>query len=304
MFYEYAVDPAILTNISNVQAFFESFKNRPYRLIADAPKKWIREAYLAINCLPHDQCPPVMKKTLKENLNKLSKNSLCSNRSVDDWSRTKSWLDYAAREHEKHPFSAILGTESAPELVPVYCFSKLFFAAPPCWERVGQQHIKRNATSMVEAVLPLLKVSKQLLLVDPHFSLIQPNWERYKPLLKGFIQRASEFNFGKGIFKIEIHTSDERGGVQQELDAKVKSWLPEGMTVCCFQWPKKQMHDRFILTDVGGVSFGHGLDEFVEGRLKDVLVSVLDHQSYRTERVKLNGLPSVHSFVENIKKFI
>lgn len=301
MFYEYAVDPAILTNTSNVQAFFESFKNRPYRLISDAPKKWIQDAFLAINHLPHDQCPPVMKKTLKENLKKLSQNSLCSNRSVDNWNRTKSWLDFATIEHEKHPFSAILGIESVSESVPVYSFSKLFIVAPPCWENVGQQHIKRDATIMVEALLPLLKVSKQLLLVDPHFSLIQPSWERYKPLLKELVQRASEFNFGKGIFKIEIHTSDKRGGVQQELDAKVKSWLPEGMTVCCSQWPENQMHDRFILTDVGGVSFGHGLDEYVEGRLEEVLVSVLDHQSYRTERVKLNGLPINHSLVENIK---
>ena len=89
--------------------------------------------------------------------------------------------------------------------------------------------------------------------------------------------------------------------MQQELEAKVKPWLPEGMIICCSQWPEKLMHDRFILTDVGGVFFGHGLDEHADGRLEDVLVSVLDHQSYRKERIKLNGLPVEYSAVENIK---
>jgi hypothetical protein len=301
MFYEYAVDPAILSNITNVQAFFESFKNRPYRLISDAPKKWIQHAFLEINLLPHDQCPPVMRKTLKENLKKLSQNSLCSNRSVDNWSRVKPWLDFAVIEHEKHPFSAILGTESASKSVPFYSFSKLFVEAPPSWEDSGQQHIKREATIIVDKLLPLLKVSKQLLLVDPHFSLILPNWDRYKPLLKELILRANEFNFGKGIFKIEIHTSDIRSGLQQQLEAKVKPWLPEGMIVSCSQWPEKLMHDRFFLTDVGGVFFGHGIDEYADERLEDVLVSVLNHQTYRNERIKLNGLPVEYSIIENIK---
>ena len=302
MFYEYAVDPAILTSISNVQAFFESFKNRPHRLISDAPKKWTQEAFNAINYLPHDQCPPVMKKTLKENLKKLSKNSLCSNRSVDGWDMiTSSWLDFVINEHEKHPFSAILGTESDSNSLPFYSFSRLFVFAPLCWEYSGQQHIKREATIIVETLLPLLKVSKHLQLVDPQFALIKPNWDRFKPLLEELILRANEFNFGKGIFKIEIHTSDKRGCVQQGLEAKVQSWLPEGITVCCFQWPEKKMHDRFILTDVGGVFLGHGLDEYADGRLEEVLVSVLDHQTYRKEKSKLNGSPVEYSEVENIK---
>lgn len=31
-------------------------------------------------------------------------------------------------------------------------------------------------------------------------------------------------------------------------------------------WPKAKMHNRFILTDIGGVQFGHGLDARKEGQ--------------------------------------
>ena len=112
MFYEYAVDPAIFTNPSNLQSFFESFKNRPHRLISDTPRKWIQAAFQAINQLTHEQCPPVMRTTLKENLKKLSRNSLSTNRAAGNWDKSKDWLEYITDQHAIYPFAALFGVES------------------------------------------------------------------------------------------------------------------------------------------------------------------------------------------------
>ena len=304
MFYEYAVDPAIFTNPSNLQSFFESFKNRPNRLISDSPKKWVQAAFQAINQLSHEQCPPVRKKTLKENLKKLSKNSLSTNRVVDNREASKSWLEYIAVQHAIYPFAALFGVESFSTPVTVYSFSNIFLKAPQCWDQAGQKHVKRDAAIMVETMLPFLKISKQVILVDPHFSFVLPSWQRYEPILKELVAKAALFNFGKGIIKIEIHTSDRNGGVQQDLKTKVKPWLPEGIAIYCYQWPKKQMHDRFVLTDIGGLSFGHGLDENAEEGLDDVLVSVLSHQIYKEERAKLVDKPEEPTYVVGEGKIV
>jgi len=301
MFYEYAVAPAIFTNPSNLQSFFECFKNRPYRLISDTPKKWVQDAFHAINQLTHDQCPPVMKKTLKNHLQKLSKTSLCNNRTIEDWKKTDNWVDFVVNEHNKFPFAAILGSESVSKPVRVFSFSDLTFYAPESWELGGQQHIKRDGAMIVETVLPLLKVSKQLFLVDTYFSFTPPSWNRYESLLKGLVEKAHECNFGKGIAKIEIHTSDKQKGVQKSLEFIAKPWLPKGIAIYCYQWPANQMHDRFILTDVGGISFGHGLDDFADDRLEDVLISVLEHQVYKNEKTRLSDKPANPAYFTGIK---
>lgn len=296
MFYEYAVDPAILDNIANFRTFCESFKNRPSRLIANLPKKWIQEAFSAINQMSHEECSPVMRKTLKENLKKLSKNNVCNNRPVDDWHRTQDWVDYAMLEHQKHPFSAIFASSPITS-EPVYSFSSLFVTSPACWDFPSQQHLKRDADEMITAVMPLLCVSKKVWLVDPHFSLQMPSWGRYKALLIKMIEMSGKFNFGKGVTRIDIHTSDRNGGLQNQLEQKVKRLLPMGMAIYCFQWPESQMHDRFIITDIGGISFGHGLDENADGKSEEVLATVLENQTYKKEKAKLIGVPLCESVV-------
>jgi hypothetical protein len=296
MFYEYAIDPEILSDLTNIRTFFESFRNRPSRLISDLPKKWIQDAFCAINKMPHEDCPPVMRKTLKENLRKLSMNNLCNNRAVEEWDRNQGWVDYALTEHQKHPFSAILSSDNEAKET-VYSFSNLFYSVPAYWDSPTQLHVKRNADEMITAIMPLLRVSKIVLLVDPHFSFTLPSWDRYRAILQKLIELSGEFNYGKGISSIDIHTSDRKGGLQSQLNQKVRPFLPVGITIRCFQWPENQMHDRFILTDVGGVSFGHGLDEHTDNNLDEVLVSVLEYQAFKKEKSKLNGTPVSQSLV-------
>jgi len=42
------------------------------------------------------------------------------------------------------------------------------------------------------------------------------------------------------------------------------SWLPEGLTLNIYRIKKipgkQEVHNRYILSDIGGVSFGHGTD--------------------------------------------
>ncbi|MEK8020101.1 MAG: hypothetical protein VSS75_024780 [Candidatus Parabeggiatoa sp.] len=48
------------------------------------------------------------------------------------------------------------------------------------------------------------------------------------------------------------------------------------------QWPKDEMHNRYILTDIGGVLFGTGLDDDNDGESTSTDdVTLLDESAYK-----------------------
>lgn len=290
MFYEYALDPEILSDVARCRTFFGSFNNRSSRLIADVPKNWQQDAFQVINKLPHETCKPVLKKTLKENLKKLLRENLNKNRGVTGTASGETWEDVVVQEDNKFHFAAAFSVAARTSPVKIYAFDDLLFSGPICWNSKDQQYVERKAKAIVDAMAPLLLVSKSIRLVDPHFSFILPTWGRYEPILKELVGRLGLFNFGRGISTISIHTSDKTGSMSHQLQEGVKRWLPGGVTIKVYHWPQGDMHDRFLLTDVGGLYFGHGLDEFSPGRSEKVLVSVLDNDTYRTELAKVSSV--------------
>ncbi len=296
MFYEYAIDPEILSNYEECKQFFLSFQSRPQHLISDAPRNWARQALNHINTIPHEQCLPARKKALKGLLAVLVKDNLTKNRPVNR--ENQNWLDCVVEEHQRFPFSALFGTDALQDPVPCYSFSDLVFDSPDCWSN-EQQHVERVADEMVSHIRPLLYISKTIQLVDPHIRFIEPGWGRYKGIIKELLENLHTYNFGRGINVLEIHTSDKYGNMSQELHDKAYGWLNAGVCIKVFHWPEKEVHDRFVLTDVGGINFGHGLDEFAEGRSAEVLVTPLNRKGYKVEKAKLHGIPSL---VYEIKK--
>lgn len=293
MFYEFALDPSVLNDVSRCRTFFESF-DRSSRLIADAPKNWIRDAFDAINQIPHDQCGPNFKKNLKEKLRKLLNRNLLKNRHSQTNSESLPWNQFAAIEHKSYPFSAILGLNAESDPVRIFDFENILFEPPECWQAPTQKHVERNASAIVDVMESLLCVSKSIHLVDPHFTFTMPAWERFGPILKEIISRSDSYNFGKGIKSISIHTSDKFGNMSNELRTVTQRWLPEGIEIKVSHWAKATMHDRFLLTDVGGLNYGHGLDESGDQNSQTVLVTVLDHVTYRGELQKIIADPLIH----------
>jgi len=290
MYREYAVDPESLSNYANLRTLFESFVGRHSRLISDCPRNWHREVLNVINQLKDEGIGPNKRKGLKIQLQKLYENNVCKNRSVDPWTRQGGWLLYAEQEHEKEPFDAILSScQPTDPRHSVYPLEDLFFNCPGCWQEPNQAHVKRLAPDIVMQAVSMLRVSRKIILVDPYFWFTQPRWNNYRPLLVEIFRKIGELNFHKGIRKLEIHTSDNHANAEGFLRSHVLPLMPEGITVQCKVWPKAEMHDRFILTDVGGVFLGRGLGEFELNAEEEVLVGVLERDTFRKERAKLEG---------------
>ena len=60
----------------------------------------------------------------------------------------------------------------------------------------------------------------------------------------------------------------------------MKRIIPKGLKVTVFQWKERpngqKLHNRYILTDLGGVSFHHGLDTGKEGEIDDITLLNLE----------------------------
>ena len=78
---------------------------------------------------------------------------------------------------------------------------------------------------------------------------------------------------------IELHTADRDNApsweeFRKECENKLPSIIPEDLTLTVYRWKEREggekLHNRYILTDIGGVQFGHGLDEGDLGTTDDV----------------------------------
>ena len=146
---------------------------------------------------------------------------------------------------------------------------------PPCphWEAPIGVPIKRKARDMADCVAPMLRCATRILFVDPYFRASRPDFR--KPLKK-FLQvvapRALEIT-------AELHTSAYKNAptwdfFQEECKDKLPYILPDGVHITVYRWRNRvegeTLHNRYILTDVGGVSFNNGLDEGGPGTTDDV----------------------------------
>ena len=144
---------------------------------------------------------------------------------------------------------------------------------PPDWEARESESIQRKAQNMADCVAPMLRCATRILFVDPYFRASRPDFR--KPLKK-FLQvvapRALEIT-------AELHTSAYKNAptwdfFQKECKDKLPYILPDGVHITVYRWRNRvegeTLHNRYILTDVGGVSFNNGLDEGDPGTTDDV----------------------------------
>jgi hypothetical protein len=73
-----------------------------------------------------------------------------------------------------------------------------------------------------------------------------------------------------------------------ECEQRLPSIVPEGIQVHIVRWREKdageKLHNRYILTDIGGVSFGVGLDDSADGETDEV--TLLEDKTYRFRRAQ------------------
>ncbi len=274
MIYEYALEPALLSNWKDCRYFAEKFGIPQGRLISRFPRRWER---MVLDSLAG--CGEVERARIVECLVRLQKSILSRHH---EWNNQLDWLANAETEHGKRPFHAVIAG-SNPRNREFVLEGDSISEANPLWRVPHMPPVQRMATDMAQRVAPLLCISKRILFVDPHF---RPNEIRWRRPLQAFLSVATNARRPGDILKVEIHVNDELETTFFETQCRqcLPQIIPGRLRVRILQWREREqgekLHNRFILTDMGGVSFGVGLDDADgdDGQTDDVYL--LNEETY------------------------
>ena len=260
MIFEYALDPTLLDNWKDIRYFKDQCGAEKGRLISEYPSKWERAVFEAIRL---SNPGPVEKHRMKEAIRNIVKYKLFR-RSRILWDDKLTWFDNARVEHERMNFHAIISKNCDDDESNCILAGDHVDDSKLLWKCSHSVTIERNASRMAREVAPVLLLSTQIIFIDPHFD---PSERRFRNPLIEFLGVLSKRNNGVPLQRLEYHVSDkwEETEFKRRLDIYLKPHMPGGLTLSFCKWNKAEMHNRFILTNIGLLEFGIGLDEYDGG---------------------------------------
>lgn len=294
MIYEYALEPELVATWTDrtVCAFVkQSFEFGTGRVVSQYPKSWKKLVWSA-----YSGADDFAKKRLEVLLGHLSEQPV---RRRNYWWQPglSGWIENAEREHGRCPFHAIVAGDNPKNLVHVLTADDLYSDSNERWIVSRGLTVPRNAAKIADAVAPLLRCSTELIFVDPHFG---PERGRYRRQFEAFLERMVRHRPSGIPKRIEVHTAADNTGTeeffQEECDRKLRRCIPKQTPVLFRRLRQKQdgekLHNRYILTDLGGVTFGTGLDEGDEGETDDI--TLMDRRQYELRWCQYGYQPLSH----------
>lgn len=276
MIYEYAISPNLCTDYSTLRLILETFGKGQGRLFSDIPRKqWIRLARRIIKASDNGQ---VEKKRLSAAIDKLYRKAVYRRNTVPE-TNSEDWLDHALIAHKNRPFQAIL-TDCYDGNEKCVLSSKTEFTNNSRWKIPLDLLSERSAEKMIDAIRPMLDCARKIILIDRNFN---PDKYRWRPFLLKLSLILSRRPFSPSINKIGFHVGDDIETNHLKLLCKnyIKKELPDNMQVIFFVWPRDELHDRYVLTDIGGVRFGIGLDIWDGQGPEEVEISRISEETLR-----------------------
>lgn len=278
MIHEYALEPELVATWVDRQAgryFIEKFGLGRPRVVSRYPKRWRKLAWEAFRS-END----IERKRMEELLTRLSATTV-KRRDVR-WNHEAGWLENAEEEHARVPFHAILARDSPRKHGHVLVADDLDDTTP-LWEGQRGRSVSRSATALAAAVAAMLRNAAVVVLVDPHFG---PENRRHREPLRAFLRAMIDTRPGAPPDRIDVYCSADGGATENffrgECESRLPCIVPAGLRVGLVRLRQRvggeRLHNRYILTDLGGVTFGVGLDEGDAGDTDDV--QLLDRKQY------------------------
>jgi hypothetical protein len=276
MIYEFAVSPSICDSWQNLRFLLSSFGKEEGRLLSDIPKKqWFN---LALKTIKQSDHPPVERKRMSEGVIKLKNKSLYKRNYVPDIAG-KNWLDCALAAHKDRPFRGIL-TDGCHAVEDCVLINDIELTEKALWNIPPGCMAKRTATEMLEPIKPMLDCANEAILIDRNFD---PGKARFINFLSELLNYLSHRSYSPSIQTISYHLGDKMSPehIQYLCNEHLAHRIPYGMKLNIYIWPKDELHDRYVLTDNGGVKYGVGLDEYDGGGSKEVAINRIFESEYR-----------------------
>ena len=258
MFKEIAVEPEVMAHWEWFLKLYDKFGYHEGMLLAEFPTSWRREVIKRANELVREGINQEIK--VRSMVARMQRDSfregLYSDRRQPG--NQASWLDKAKDQYP--PFDAIVACFNG-ECRPPVVAAQDFFWEDPLLVAKRQERIPRNAASLVGAAEKLLRKAREIRVVDRFFN--PKKQEKRNPFVRlvdylhAYNPEARRLQIYTQLVLEEATPSDYHRFLEHEL--------PTGFSLEVFFLEKleggENLHPRFILADIGGLQYDHGLDE-------------------------------------------
>jgi hypothetical protein len=267
----FALDPRLVATWGRLAEFrfiHDKFGFGTPRVLLELPafSKWKRAVYDAANELALSETD---KKRIEELFRLFSEHK--SRRADSVYDGLLTWLENAEREYDRRPYAAILATEN-PRKHPAVLVGDQLGPSDARWTQSLGATVARTPEALAATLSALLLNAKVLHLVDPHFG---PENSRHRRVLEALMDVLSTHGIVLDVIRVHCSAKSELAFFEQKAAAMAKR-LPQGITVEFARWKQRDggdlLHNRFVLTDLGGVLLGVGLDAGQEGETDDLLL--------------------------------
>lgn len=292
MIKEIALDPCLFAQWQHYQVLRDAFGVEKGRVISAFPKKWrghVREEVSRLEAV--GEIGPVKAKTLRAWLEVAPGNRdhrIVANKANYDGTKpwhlnaTDAWISFdAILSHQEIGVGNAIFADEDHEYLRDLRFST-----------DTQRTIQRKRGPIVECAWPLLRDSKTVRLIEPHFN---PHKARFRDVLEALLDKLH--TEGSPIREIELHVRHPEDKDPQdttpplfivpELRSKLSPLLRSGWKLRVHLWTRgrEKMHPRYLLTDRGGIQIDHGWDEG-EYDTETTPILLLSHQRWQQEMTR------------------
>lgn len=270
MLFEFAVDPAVLTTWDKCRNTLNLMGFQHARAIAAYPskkrwKKMVLEACRRAGCADREFA------RILEKIRQADSKLVWSGRPFDDSVNPEDerWIRNAAAQQETDdPFHAILAVRNPNGHADVVLEEEIDEAHPKL-AVARETPVLREADPFAGHIRTLIRNSRELLLIDPHFD---PSFYRWRSVVQACLTLAARGADGQPLDAVEIHAVDDDekpSFVEYERRCRthLPGMLPAGLrSIRVVRWRMRpaapdDFHGRYVLTDRGGYRLDKGLDE-------------------------------------------
>jgi hypothetical protein len=294
MIYEYALDPSLVVEwaVAGIGRCVGQFGMDYRRLVSDFPRDWKgRVSGVFYERFDYDDTSIEFQNAQPELEAYLQILTDCMVPRRTDIPLEADWLQGALAEHSQRPFYAILASnkpvDSPPEVITEAVIDQV---RDERWYLPTIRTSRKSAAEIGEALRPVLQMASKIVLVDPYFDA---NEQRYRDSLVALVGQAlrmprsvaadPEIVIVTGVDQMHREREGEFTGEQiarvaANLRASAERQLPRCLPAGCRvqlvvlknRLGADPMHNRFVLTDVGGVIVPYGLDDYTRAEAHTV----------------------------------
>lgn len=285
MLYEYALDPELVVDVAEDRKDFRlllrGFEAGEPRVISDFPSFKVFKKRI-------ESCAQArgLKGTAETRLDELLSFIKLSPKVRRDHEYSKDdpdWTGKITLESARVAFDTVLVKDKATlDLMPRIDIDDCYTGDCEHWDRVSRIELQRDAAAIAQAFGNMLRLATHVCIIDPYIGTRADKWNPFIAMLEAAVAGRVSSNLDVTVYfkpSAKVTTAAEMKKQFERENAKNLSAISKLQFLGIEQKTGHQrFHNRYILTDIGGVFMGDGLEEGTGNETDDV--SILSREQY------------------------